>query len=107
LPKFTEVGDTLAAGALVVLPPVPVSDTTCGLPLALSLTMSEPVRVPVAVGLNLMLIVQLPLTARELPQVPKPPQVKSPEMVSVPKLMVELPVLAKVTNCAELIVPTD
>jgi len=107
LPKFTEVGDTLAAGALVVLPPLPVSDTTCGLPLALSLTMSEPVRVPVAVGLNLMLIVQLPLTARELPQVPKPPQVKSPEMVSVPKLMVELPVLAKVTNCAELIVPTD
>jgi len=107
LPKFTEVGDTLAAGALVVLPPVPVSDTTCGLPLALSLTMSEPVRVPVAVGLNLMLIVQLPLTARELPQVPRPPQVKSPAMVSVPKLMVELPVLAKVTNCAELIVPTD
>jgi len=106
LPKFTEVGDTLAAGALVVLPPLPVSDTTCGLPLALSLTMSEPVRVPVAVGLNLMLIVQLPLTARELPQVPKPPQVKSPEMVSVPKLMVELPVFAKVTNCAELIVPT-
>ena len=90
-----------------MLPPLPVSDTTCGLPLALSLTMSEPVRVPVAVGLNLMLIVQLPLTARELPQVPKPPQVKSPEMVSVPKLMVELPVLAKVTNCAELIVPTD
>jgi hypothetical protein len=106
LPKFTEVGDTLAAGALVVLAPVPVSDTTCGLPLALSLTVSKPVRVPVAVGLNLMLIVQLPLTARELPQVPRPPQVKSPEMLSVPKLTVELPVLVKVTNCAELIVPT-
>ena len=91
----------------VAVVPVPVSDTTCGFPLALSLTVSDPVRVPVAVGLNLMLIVQLPLTARELPQVPRPPQVKSPEMVSVPKLMVELPVLAKVTNCAELIVPTD
>ena len=85
---------------------VPVSDTTCGLPLALSLTVSDPVRVPVAVGLNLMLIVQLLPTAREVPQVPRPPQVKSPEMVSVPKLMVELPVLVKVTSCAELIVPT-
>ena len=106
MPKFTEVGDALAPGALVVLPPVPVSDTTCGLPLALSLTVSEPVRVPVVVGLNLMLIVQLPLTAREVPQVPKPPQVKSPAMVSVPKLMVELPLFVKVTNCAALIVPT-
>jgi len=73
---------------------------TRGLPLALSLTVSEPVRVPLVVGLNLMLIVQLPLTARELPHVPKPPQVKSPEMVSAPKLMVELPALVKVTNCA-------
>jgi len=61
--------------------PVPVKVATCGLPLALSLTVSEPVRVPVVVGLNLMLIVQLLLTARELPQVPRPPQVKSPEMV--------------------------
>jgi hypothetical protein len=85
---------------------MPVSETTCGLTLALSLTVSEPVRVPVLVGLNLMLIVQLPPTARELPQVPKPPQVKSPVIVSVPKLIVELPVLVKVTNCAELIVPT-
>ena len=90
----------------VAVVPVPVSDTTCGLPVALSLTVSEPVRVPVVVGLNLMLIVQLPLTAKELPQVPRPPQVKSPTMVSAPKLMVELPVLVKVTNCAELIVPT-
>ena len=86
--------------------PVPVRATTCGLLLALSWTVSDPVRVPVAVGLNLMLIVQLLPTARELPQVPRPPQVKSPVMVSVPKLMVELPVLVKVTNCAELIVPT-
>ena len=72
----------------------------------MSLTVSEPVRVPVAVGLNLMLIVQLLFTARELPQVPRPPQVKSPEIVSAPKLMVEVPVLVKVTNFAELIVPT-
>ena len=89
-----------------MLPPVPVSDTTCGLLLALSFTVSDPVRVPVVVGLNLMLMVQLPPTAKEEPQVPKPPQVKSPEIVSFPKLIVEVPVLVKVTNCAELIVPT-
>ncbi len=88
----------------VAVVPVPVSDTTCGFPR--SLTVSVPVRDPVPLGLNLMLIVQLPLTAKELPQVPEPPQIKSPEIVSVPKLMVELPALVKVTNCAELIVPT-
>ena len=90
----------------VAVVPVPARATTCGLPLALSLTVSEPVRVAVVVGLNLMLIVQLPLTARELPQVPNPPQVKSADMVSAPKLIAEVPVLVKVTNCAELIVPT-
>jgi len=100
------VGDNLTVTPEVAVVPVPVSDTTCGPPLALSLTVSNPVRVPVVVGLNVMLILQLPLATRELPQVPKPPQVKSPEIVSVPKLMVELPPLVKVTNCAELIVPT-
>jgi hypothetical protein len=33
--------------------PVPVSGTVCGLPAALSLMLSEPVRVPVAVGVKL------------------------------------------------------
>ncbi len=59
------VGDRLAAaGAL----PVPVKDTVCGLPLASSVIVMAPVRVPVAVGVKVTLIVQLAPAATELPQ---------------------------------------
>src|SRR5215467_1024308 len=39
--------------------PVPVNGAVCGLPLALSVIETEPVRVPVAVGLKVTLMVQL------------------------------------------------
>jgi hypothetical protein len=45
----------VTAGAI----PVPVSVTDCGLPVALSLMLSEPFRVPLAVGEKVTLIVQL------------------------------------------------
>jgi len=48
---------------------VPESDTGCGLPLALSVMLSEAMRVPVAEGVNMMAIVQLPPAATEAPQV--------------------------------------
>src|SRR5262249_22746060 len=48
--------------------PAPVSDTTCGLPGAASLTTSVPVRVPTALGVNLMLTMQLPVPAIDAPQ---------------------------------------
>jgi len=38
--------------------PVPVSATLCGLPAALSVMLTLPVRFPVAVGLKVMLIAQ-------------------------------------------------
>jgi hypothetical protein len=42
----------------------------CGLPVELSVTVTAAVRVPIAVGVNITLIVQLPLFgATELPQV--------------------------------------
>ena len=44
--------------------PAPDSVTVCGLLLALSLTLSVPVLVPVADGVNVTLIVHLPLAAR-------------------------------------------
>jgi len=59
------VGKTLAAAAA----PVPVRLTVCGLPAALSEMLTDAVRVPVAVGVNVTLIVQLPPAATELPQV--------------------------------------
>ncbi len=64
LPKARVVGDTVAGAN-----PVPVSALVCGLLLAPSVTVSVPGREPVAVGLNVMLIVQLAPAARDVPQV--------------------------------------
>lgn len=50
-------------------PPVPVRLTVCGLPAALSEISTTAVRVPVAVGVNDTLIVQVPPAATEVPQV--------------------------------------
>ena len=52
--KLILPGERAAAGAI----PVPVRGTDCGLPGMLSLTVILAVRVPVAVGLNVTLIVQ-------------------------------------------------
>jgi hypothetical protein len=49
--------------------PVPLRDTDCGLPAALSEMLSTAVRVPDAVGLNVTLMLQLAPAAKELPQV--------------------------------------
>jgi len=49
--------------------PVPVGFDTWGLLLALSLTLNCPVLVPVAVGVNVMLIVHLPFAAKLVPHV--------------------------------------
>jgi hypothetical protein len=58
-------GVRLTAGAA----PVPERLTVCGLPAALSEMLTVAARVPAAVGVNVTLIVQLPLAATELPQV--------------------------------------
>ncbi len=63
--KATLVGERLTAGPI----PVPVKVTLCGLPLALSLMLTAAVRVPVAAGVNVTLMVQLPLAATLDPQV--------------------------------------
>ena len=52
----------------VPVEPVPVKLTTWGLPEALSVTLTVPVRVPAAVGVNFTLMLQLPPAATELPQ---------------------------------------
>ena len=48
--------------------PLPVRLAVWGLPLSLSVTVNEALRVPVAVGENVTLIVQLDPVATELPQ---------------------------------------
>ncbi len=48
--------------------PVPLKPTVCGEPVALSVIVIDAVRAPVAVGLNVTLIEQVPLTASDAPQ---------------------------------------
>ncbi len=63
--KLRLVGERVTAGAI----PVPLRLTLCGLPAALSVIETVPVRVPVAVGVNVTLIVQLAAAATDAPQV--------------------------------------
>jgi hypothetical protein len=75
--------------------PVPVSVTVCGLPAALSVTVTLPVLIPVAVGSKVTLMVQLALAATLEPQVLV--WEKSPLTVILETLRAALPVLLSVT----------
>src|SRR5579871_5168947 len=89
-------------GELVGRAPVPLSEAVCGDPAALSDTVSVPVLVPVAVGVNVTLMVQ----SRPAPS--DPPQLfvcaKSPEAVMDEIVIGAVPVLVKATCCAALVV---
>lgn len=63
VPKFKLVAESFA------VVPSPLNGTVCGLPVALSVILTDALRVPLAAGLNVTLIVQLALAANELPQV--------------------------------------
>ncbi len=65
LAKVRLAADRLTTGAV----PVPVRLMVCGLPAALSVMLTEAVRVPVAVGVKVTLMVQLAPAATEVPQV--------------------------------------
>jgi hypothetical protein len=80
--------------------PVPERLTVCGLPVASSATLREALRVPVAAGLKVTLIVQLAPAATLDPQVLV--WVKSPALVPETETLVTLsdalPVLVRVTD---------
>ena len=98
--KVNEVGERVAIGAIAL----PESETVRGLPFALSVIVREPVRVPLAVGLNVIEKAQLDDGASVAPQV----EVfwKSPLIVTPVMLSDALPALDSVTVCAALAVPT-
>src|SRR5256712_7404189 len=100
-PKLKLTGESFA------VVPIPLSVTFCGLPAALSLMLTAAIRVPLAVGLNVTLILQLAPAANELPQVWV--CAKFPALVPVIAmlLMVKLavPVFLSVTFFAALVVP--
>ncbi len=62
LAKVRLVADKLTIGAGAV--PVPVKVTVCGLPVALSVMLTAALRVPVALGTKVTLMVQLAFAAR-------------------------------------------
>ncbi len=94
-------GEISIAKSLV---PMPVSPTACGLPAALSVIVTSPVRLPVVVGVKVTLIVQLAAGATVPPQV----FVRSKSPLATMLVMVNraLPALVKVTDCGGLVVPT-
>ena len=92
MPKLRDVGAKLTAGAV----PVPVSETVCGLPLALSVTETAPVREPVAVGVKITEIVHVPAAATVAPQVLV--WLKSPLAAMLVIVSAADPVLVSVTD---------
>ena len=58
----------------MIVPPVPLSETVCGFPGALSFTESVPVTVPTAVGVKVTLMVQFAAEARLEPQLSLSPK---------------------------------
>lgn len=100
-PKLKLVGERLTAGDV----PVPLRETVCGLPVALSVTEMLPVVFPVAVGVKLTLIVQELPAAREEPQLLV--SVKSALAAISEMVSAAAPLLVSVTGCDGLVVPTS
>ena len=100
MPKFKLVGKKLTLDTT----PVPVRATVWGLPVALSVTVMVPGWLPVAVGVNVTLIVQFPPAATELPHVLVSAYCVLAAMLVT--LSAAVPVLVSVTVCAALVVFT-
>jgi hypothetical protein len=99
-------GTVTEAGAVMVKSvPMPVSETVRGLPLALSVIVMVPLRAPVAVGVNVTLIVQFMLAGRDAPHVFV--SAKSPELVIEVIFNARLPVFFRVIISGELVVVTS
>jgi hypothetical protein len=115
LPKARLEGETPATGLLVpdppvplLLVPVPVRVTDCGLPLALSVRVRAALRDPAAAGVKVTLIVQLAPTATLDSQLLVCPKALGfvPVMPILVMLKAASPVLLSVTDWAALVEPT-
>ena len=95
--------------ATATLPwPVPVKVIIGGLTPELPLMTREAVKLPELVGVNVMVIVQLPPAATELPHVLAVTAKSAALLPVIPMLVmvnVALPALVRVMTCAELVVP--
>jgi len=103
-PKLRVFGEKETFGDAWVVP-VPLRETVCGLPDALSVTDSVPVKLPEVVGLNVTFTVQFAPAATVEPQLfvsAKFAPALTPETVSV-----AVPELVSVTESGWLVVPTS
>jgi len=101
-------GATVATGAVAT--PVPVRPIVCGLPVALFAIVSVADRAPEALGVNVMLIMQLPLGATGLLVVQVVPLATTNSVLPVEgadvNVRLPVPLFVTVTLCAPLVVPT-
>jgi hypothetical protein len=102
--KLRPTEDNAAIGAI----PVPLMGAVCGLPDALSLIFTFDERLPVLVGLNVTLIVQLALAASDAGQVlvSEKSTVLPPDNTMPVTDNDAVPVLVSVITCAVLAMPT-
>ena len=98
MPKDKVVGAKLVLGAT----PVPVRLMVCGLPVALSVTVIVPGRLPAAVGVKVTLMEQLAPAATEAPQVLVWAYGGLATMLGI--FSAAVPELVSVTVCAALVV---
>lgn len=84
--------------------PVPASDTLCGLPVALSVIIKEPGRVPKVVGWKATVTTQLDPGFKDAPQLFV--WVKSAVVCTFDRMMGSEPLFDNVTDFEELAVPT-
>ena len=103
-PNVKLLGVTLTVAAPPV--PVPVSVTVCGLPVALSVNVIAPVRVPVAVGLNVIEKTHDGASSPMLGHCASVAPAKSPLVTMLLKISGNSPLFDTVTVCAALVVPT-
>lgn len=87
--------------------PLPVTMTVCVPPLALSLMVTTPVRVPLAVGVNVTAITHVPeaTTGMEVEHVVPDPKAKSPLTARAAMVSELVPVLVSVADWALEVVP--
>lgn len=102
--NVSDVGDTVTvAGPFVA---VPVNVTVCGLPVALSVKVIAPVRVPAAVGLNAIWKVHVAASTAILGHCAVVAPEKSPVVAILVKVTLTFPLFETVTVCVALVVPT-
>jgi len=99
-PKPQSCPSTEQVGAV----PIPLRDTICGLPGALSVTKTVPLKLSGLLGVKVTLMSQFAPDARVKPQVLNTPKSALPVILAM--LRVEVPELLNVTLCAALVVPS-